>query len=331
MKMKIKLKIKRLDPVGVKAREPYIQAYNVEASEGMTVLEALLQIANSEDTSLSFRRSCRSAICGSCAVTINGFPKLACNTQALGEYRKKGALLIEPLSNHPVIKDLVVDFSTFWNKMDKITPYLTPTAESQDGKEDKRESMVIKKEDQEAIDRAQKCIMCGCCNSACNALEVNQDYLAPAALSKAWRFVGDVREGHSKKRLEHLSEDNGVWDCVRCVHCTEYCPKDVAPLRSIEKLRSQAVNCGIIDNHGAKHTISMTDSIKRVGRLDEAAMTFKTLGFLRSLGMIPLGIKMQLHGKMPHPILFPKIKGMDEIDKIYGTRYKKGSHKKKGN
>jgi succinate dehydrogenase / fumarate reductase iron-sulfur subunit len=214
--------------------------------------------------------------------------------------------------------------------MDKVTPYLTPKAEIQDGKEAKREPMVIRKEDQEAIDRAQKCIMCGCCNSACNALEVNKDYLAPAALAKAWRFVGDVREGNSEKRLEHLSEDHGVWDCVRCFHCTEYCPKDVAPLRSIEKLRSRAIKSGIIDNHGAKHTLSMTDSIKRVGRLDEAAMTFKTLGFLRSLGMIPLGIKMQLHGKMPRPIIFPKIKGMDEIDKIYRVRYKKRTDKKKG-
>ncbi len=306
----VKFKIRRYDPDSKGRREPYWQAYDIEIKEGLTVLIALLQIKDRLDGTLTFRSSCRSAICGSCAVMINGFPKLACNTQVLPEYEKKGEMVIEPLANHKVIKDLVVDFDPFWKKMEKVTPYLVP-------KEGSGGSSRMTREDADIIERVQRCIMCGSCNAACNALEIDSKYLAPAALSKSWRFVGDIRETKKEKRLERLSEDHGIWSCVRCVHCTQYCPKDVSPLKAIERLRAEAMKAGITDNHGAKHVDSMVHSVRRVGRLDEATMTFKTLGFLRSLGMIPFGLKMEMHGKMPRPILFPVIVGIDEVRKIY--------------
>lgn len=308
--MKIKFRIRRCYPMGEESCDPYVQAYDVVVTEGMTVLDALLKIADEQDPTLSFRKSCRSAICGSCAMKINGFAKLACSTQIIPEYKKHGEITIEPLSNHAIVKDLVVDFTPFWNKMDKVTPYLTPGVEG-------TLEVKVTKEDEQAIDRSQGCIMCGCCNAECNSLEIDPHFLAPAALAKAWRFVGDVREGGSVKRLTRLSGEHGMWDCVRCVHCTQYCPKDVAPLKQIETLRSRAMKAGITDNNGAKHIESMANSVKRVGRLDEAAMTFKTLGFLRSLGMIPFGIKMEIHGKMPIPLLFPQIEGIDEVKSIY--------------
>lgn len=318
--MRIKLKIKRFNPSerGEKA-EPYFQAFNVEVNEGMTVLDALLKIADEEDPTLVFRRSCRSAICGSCAMVINRQSKLACRTQMAPEYDKFGEVLVEPLTNHAVLKDLVVDFSPFWNKMEKITPYLTPAKEAKSG-------VKVTKEDEERIDRSQACIMCGCCNGECDALEIDPRFTGPAALTKAWRFVGDVREGESPKRLDRLSAEHGMWDCVRCVHCAQYCPKGVDPLRAIERLRAKAVEAGITDNHGAKHVESMVHSVKRVGRLDEAAMTFKTLGFLRSLGMIPFGLKMEMHGKMPLPLIFDQIDGMDEVRTVFEEieRRKKG-------
>ncbi|MBI5469597.1 MAG: succinate dehydrogenase, partial [Deltaproteobacteria bacterium] len=157
-------------------------------------------------------------------------------------------------------------------------------------------------------------------------------FIAPAALAKAWRFVGDVREGNSVKRLERLSEEHGMWDCVRCVHCTEYCPKGVAPLKQIEMLRSAAMAKGIVENPGAKHIEAMVESVRKIGRLDEAAMTFKTLGFLRSLGMIPLGFKMQMHGKMPHIHLFSQIEKIEEVKRIYEEteREKEALKEKKG-
>jgi succinate dehydrogenase / fumarate reductase iron-sulfur subunit len=309
--MIVKIKIKRSDRRARGRYQSYYQAYDVKVTGSMTVLEALMQIMERQDGTLTFRRSCRSAICGSCAVMINGFPKLACNTQILPEYKKRGEMIIEPLTNHTIIRDLVVDFGPFWKKMEKVTPYLSASTTSGGGRH------MITKGDTATIDSVQKCIMCGSCNAACNALEIDEKYIAPAALAKSWRFVGDVREVGKKKRLGRLSEDHGMWECVRCVHCTQYCPKDVAPLKAIEQLRSEAMTAGMVDNHGAKHVESMVHSVKRVGRLDEAAMTFKTLGFLRSLGMIPYGLKMEIHGKMPLPILFPAIEGIEEVRKIY--------------
>ncbi len=320
--MKIKFKIKRANPVGAgESSEPYVQAYMVDAEEGMTVLEALMKIADEQDPTLSFRKSCRSAICGSCAMEINGFSRLACSTQVIPEWRKMGDMVIGPLSNHGVAKDLVVDFDPFWKKMEKVMPFLVP-------REDAGE-VAMSAGDEKAIDGSQKCIMCGCCNSECNALEVDPRYAAPAALAKAWRFVGDVREGAAPERLAKLSLEHGMWDCVRCVHCTQYCPKDVNPLKAIEMLRSRAMKEGIVDNHGAKHVSSMTDSVKKFGRLDEAAMTWRTLGFLRSLGMIPLGIKMEVHGKMPLPHLFPQIEKIEEVRAIYDEMEKRREEEKK--
>ncbi len=319
--MKIKFKIKRYNPAEGEPAEPYFQAYILDVEEGMTVLEALLKIADEHDPTLSFRRSCRSSICGSCAVNINGFTRLACSTQVLPEHARMGDMVIEPLSNHAPLKDLVVDFNPFWSRIEKVAPYLTPIPERArrigDARAQESGAAHVTSRDQEAIDRSQRCIMCGCCNSECNALEIDDRYIGPAALAKAWRLVGDVREGNSRKRLERLSEDHGMWNCVRCVHCTQYCPKEVSPLKQIESLRSRAMKEGVRDNPGAKHVEAMADSIKRVGRLDEAAMTFRTLGFLRSLGMIPFGLKMERHGKMPKPLLFPQIENIAEVRDIY--------------
>lgn len=309
--MKIKLKISRYDPMGKGGYEPYLQTYDVEAKEGMTIIDTLQTIKDEQDGTLAFRCSCRSAICGSCAVNINGFPKLACKTQLIVEYKKNGAIIIEPLSNHRVIKDLVVDFNAFWEKLYKIEPWLNQKSTISG------QGSGISKKDILKINNTSKCILCGCCNSACNALEIDKHFISPAVLAKAWRFVGDIREGQKEKRLERLCKHHGMWDCVRCVHCTQYCPKNVAPLKAIERLRAETMDKDIVDNEGARHVESMVDSIKRVGRLDEAAMTFKTLGFLRSLGMIPFGLKMEMHGKMPFPIIFPAIEGMDEVKKIY--------------
>lgn len=333
------MKIFRCDPMGKGGCEPFLQAYDIEAKNGMTILDALHLVKDKQDGTLSFRRSCRSAICGSCAVNINGFPKLACKTQLIAEYKKNEAIVIEPLSNHRIIKDLVVDFNPFWEKINKIEPWLNPVKgflteedvspisgkaffkETSNGVNRKgtvsHHTSSIGKQAILKINDSSKCIMCGCCNGACNALEIDKHFIAPAALAKAWRFVGDEREGEKKKRLEKLSEEHGMWDCIRCIHCTQYCPKDVKPLRQIERLRAEAIKQGILDNNGARHVESMVDSVKRVGRLDEAAMTFKTLGFLRSLGMIPFGLKMEMHGKMPMPLIFPQIEKIEEVKKIY--------------
>lgn len=299
----------------VQGCEPFLQAYDVDVSNGATILDTLHKIKDEQDGTLSFRRSCRSSICGSCAVNINGTAKLACKTQIIPEFERHGKIVIEPLSNLPVIKDLVVDFDSFWEKVHKIEPYLTPKESSAKTK-DKDGFWIIKKQDVLKIDDVSNCIFCGSCYSACNVMDVDKQFIGPAALAKAWRFIGDIREGKTR-RLSKISDEHGIWSCSRCIECTEVCPKDVQPLTAIENLRGEAIKRGIVDNAGARHVESMVDSVKRTGRLDEAAMTLKTLGFMRSLGIIPLGLKMELHGKMPFPVFFEKVEGIDEVKKIY--------------
>ncbi len=308
--MRIKVKIKRCDPTGRGGCEPYLQAYDVDVKEGMTILETLMWIKENLDGTLSFRRSCRSAICGSCALVVNGTPKLACKTQILREYEGAREIVLSPLSNFRVIKDLVVDLSPLWDKIGRIEPWLQPGSEPPEG------GWIITKDEVERIDRESRCILCGICNSGCNSQEVDPEFIGPSAAAKVYRFVGDVREDGKRRRLERVSGPHGIWDCSRCVMCNEYCPKRVEPMTSIEKLRVEAIREGLVDNAGARHVEALVDSVNRVGRLDEAVYTFRSLGFLRSIGMIPLGIRLELHGKMPLPHIFPAIEGIEEVREL---------------
>ncbi len=308
--MKVKIKIRRCDPIGTGRCEPYLQAYEVEVSKGMTVLEALMWIKEHLDGSLSFRSSCRSAICGSCGVMVNGSPRLACRTQIIPEYEKVRDLTIAPLSNFRVIKDLVVDFGSMWSKINRVEPWLNPASDPPPG------GWIITKDEVERIDGVSRCILCGICNSNCPSQEVDPNFIGPSASAKAYKFIGDVREGEKKRRLERLSGTHGIWDCARCVMCNEYCPKGVEPMTAIERLRAEAIREGIVDNPGARHVEALIDSVRRVGRLDEAVYTFRSLGLLRTLGMLPLGIRLELHGKMPHPRIFPAIEGIEEVREL---------------
>ncbi|MFQ5900916.1 MAG: succinate dehydrogenase/fumarate reductase iron-sulfur subunit [Thermodesulfobacteriota bacterium] len=309
--MKIKVKIKRCDPMALKGYESYLQGYDVEVKEGMTVLNLLTKVKDEQDGTIAFRRSCRSAICGSCAVSINGVSKLACKTQVIPEFNKRKDLVIAPLDNFNIIKDLVVDFDSFWHKIVKARPWLKPAGEPSEG------GWIITQEEAEKISAVSYCIMCGICNSVCNTQEADSHFIGPSASAKTYRFVGDVRDADTRKRLERASEPHGIWDCSRCVECNQFCPKGVDPMTAIERLREAAIGCGILDSPGVRHVEAMVDSVKRTGRLDEADMTFRTLGIMRSIGILPLGIKMELHGKLPLPVIFKHIEGIEEVRELY--------------
>ncbi len=311
--MKIKVKIKRCDPMASGRCEAYIQGYDIKAKKGMTVLDALIWIKDRLDGTLAFRRSCRSAICGSCAMMINGNPKLACKTQILKEFEKRQEILIAPLGNFSIIKDLVVDLTPLWKKINKIEPWLNPVGEPPET------GWIISREEAQRIDNESACIMCGVCNGGCNSQEGDPDFIGPSACAKSYRFVGDVRDGSKFKRLEKISREHGIWNCMRCLMCNQYCPKGVYPMTAIEKLRAEAIGEGIVDNFGVRHVDAMVESVRRVGRLDEAMYTFKSLGFLRAVGMLPLGIRLELHGKMPHPVIFPEIDGIEELRELMKT------------
>ena len=282
---------------------PHPQEFRLDVSRGMTVLDALVRIKQECDGSLALRYSCRSAICGSCAMTINGNEKLACRTSLRKELERHGRIAIAPLRNLPVIKDLVVDMASFWEKIRDVHPWLVPQNFPA------RERMPSQTKEQDRANpkfyNVDACIMCGACVAACTVHEVSKGFIGPAALAKADRFLSDPRESRSAKRarLSALQDEHGMWDCTRCNFCVEVCPKDVKPMEAIVRLRRASLECGLTATGGARHILGFTDLIEQQGRLNEAIMPLKVVGFTPRglLRILPLGIKMLLKGKIPNP------------------------------
>src|SRR5688572_4370678 len=285
------LKIRRYDP---ESGEPaYWQEFNVELEPERSVLDGILQVRGDQDGSLAIRCSCQAAICGSCGVKINGRSRLACNT-LIGEaaedaQRKFGdrdgvtsgedtsaAIVVEPMGNMPVLKDLIVDMdAVHWKKVQRVVPWLLP-----DGPPPARE-YIVPAESMIDITQAMACIHCGACVSACLSLEVDPEFIGPAALAKAYRFVGDPRDGQEEQRLKDLAEDpHGIYDCTHCFACVEVCPKDVAPMNQIMRLRRKATDdYGIKDsNNGYGHEKAFVNIIERWGTLHEAQLLPRSFG-----------------------------------------------------
>jgi succinate dehydrogenase / fumarate reductase iron-sulfur subunit len=301
-------------------RQPHEEDYRLEVGRGMTVLDALIRIKHEQDGALSFRYSCRSAICGSCAMTINGHEKLACRTSVRKELERHGRIAIAPLKNLPVIKDLVVDMSSFWSKVRDIMPWLATATERSISTDSSGTSLRPHSYDFHNVDA---CIMCGACVAACTSHEVSKGFLGPAALAKADRFVEDPREPEAAKRLrlKELDQPNGMWDCVRCNLCVEVCPKDVKPMEAIIRLRRGAIERGLTSSGGAQHILGFVDLIRYEGRLNEALMPLKVVGMnlKRLLQVLPLGLRMWLKGKVPNPFA-PPIPGIDHVRSIFAKR-----------
>ena len=295
---------------------PRTQEYRLDVGRGTTVLDALIRIKNEQDGSLALRYSCRSAICGSCAMDINGSEKLACRTSVRKEWERHGAVAVAPLRNLPVIKDLVVDMSPFWGKLRDITPWLA-TDPHDPARPDTLRHLLPPGDCQ--FHNVDACIMCGACVAACTVHEVSEGFLGPAALAKAARFVADPREpGDSKRhRLAVLEQEHGIWDCTRCNFCVEVCPKDVKPMEAIIRLRRAALEAGLGSTGGARHITGFTELVRQHGRLNEALMPFKIVGFnlRRLLGVLPLGLAMLRKGKVPNP-LAPAVPGIARIRAI---------------
>ncbi|NQW16563.1 MAG: succinate dehydrogenase iron-sulfur subunit [Chloroflexi bacterium] len=310
-KLKANLRVQRFDPESERP-ETFYQDYEVEVEDWFTVLDALIKIREEIDGTLSLRCACRASICGSCAMRVNGQAKLVCKTKLDSVWSPGETVIIDPPGNMPVITDLVADFKPFWDKIRQVQPYLQPT-----GPEPVAEYLAPN-EDMVHLAGVMNCIMCGACVSDCTVLEVDDRFIGPAALAKAYRFVADPRDGKKKERLEALNGDTGIWDCTRCMQCVEVCPKDVAPMERIMVMRDQAIEEGFSGTVGARHTESVYNSVKRSGRLNETRLAIESVGVMNipgQLAMAPVGVRALLKGKMPSPIDH-KIPSKDAVKKI---------------
>ncbi len=221
----MKFKIRRFD----ERKGVYWQTFEVPVRTAMTVLDGLYYIRENFDQSLAFRASCRMGICGSCAVKINGKPRLACETP-ISKFKE---VKVEPLDNFAVIKDLVTEFGGFFARQKRVKPYLINPNISY---EDPVEQIQTPKQLQVYYDFSL-CIKCGACYSVCPASATLESYLGPAALVAAYRFNADSRDHGRDERLKIVSGTEGVWRCHSAMECSEVCPKQIEPAKAIQLLR----------------------------------------------------------------------------------------------
>src|SRR5436305_15140264 len=260
------LKIRRYDPEPGQAA--YWENFTVDLPPERSVLDGILQARNDQDGSIGIRCSCQAAICGSCGVRINGKSRLACNTK-IGEAADRAqtmgrnAIVVEPMGNMPVLKDLIVDMdAVHWKKVQRVVPWLLP-----EGEPPERE-YIVPAESMMDVTQSMACIHCGACVSACLSMELSPEFIGPAALAKAYRFVGAPRDAHTEDRLLDLAEDpHGLYECTHCFACVEVCPKDVAPMDQIMRLRRRATaDYEIKDaNNGYGHEKAFTGLIEKYG------------------------------------------------------------------
>jgi len=226
-------KIYRYDPDS--SSEPALQDYKVDLETcGPMVLDALIKIKNEMDPSLTFRRSCREGICGSCAMNIDGKNTLAC----LCEIEKAGEMKIYPLPHMHVVKDLVPDMNNFYDQYKSIKPWL----QRKDVKEDEQKENKQSIKERKKLDGMYECILCACCSTSCPSYWWNADkYLGPAVLMQAFRWVEDSRDQMTDERLEMLDDSFKLFRCHTIMNCSKTCPKGLNPGKAVASLKKKVL------------------------------------------------------------------------------------------
>lgn len=229
----MRIKIKRLDGFNSINKE-----YEVNIDNHSTTLSVLEDIKKNKDNSLSYRCGCKSGICGSCAVTINGIERLACKSKLSKDDE------VGPLKNSKVIKDLVVNLNHEERLLKKAKTYIETNSNEQ-----------INKEDEKRIDLQSNCILCQSCYSSCPVYEVNKEFLGPYALTRVLRYTNDKKEANISSKLSTI-QDNGVWDCTLCGNCTLVCPQGIDPKTDIMNLRMKSIQNGFEDKTFQQNSFS---------------------------------------------------------------------------
>jgi succinate dehydrogenase / fumarate reductase iron-sulfur subunit len=330
------LKIRRYSPETGEAA--YFEDFTIDLDGHRSVLDGILQAKDRFDGSIGIRCSCRAAICGSCGVRINGRPGLACHMhleEAADSAKDGQTIVVEPMGNMPVIKDLIVDMdAVHWKKIQRVTPWLLPEGEAPE------REYVVPMESMVDVTQTMACIQCGACVSDCLSMEVDPEFIGPAALAKAYRFVGDPRDGQQFERLKDLSEDpHGIYDCTHCFNCIEACPKGVAPMNQIMRLRRIAGGDHHIEdrNNGHRHEKAFVTLVRDNGLLHEAELLPRSYGgdswfgkFAPSAGLelvdsLPVITKAIARRKVtPMAALKPhKIKDVKQVQRIFDAIHDK--------
>ena len=314
-------RVESFPPPWDKAPPRHYQTFTVDLPDHAVVLDALIAIREYQDESLAVRCACRSAICGSCAMWINGHAQLACKTKLM-EFTKDGKTRVETAPSMGVIRDLIWDMAPFWEKHRKVKPWLQGKPAPSPLEEYRAPNAAMEELIQEV-----SCISCGACLMDCESYAVNPDFLGPQALAQAYRYVADPRDADANDRLANYSKPGGIWDCTHCYECVTQCPKGVAPLEQILKIRKLAVDAGFTNNAGTRHADAFASSVKHSGRLNELTLLPKSIGFfnvIEQLKSLPAAINMARAGKLP-PLIHKAIPGVKRIQTIFnrvGGRFK---------
>ena len=211
--------------------EPTWEDYDVPLRDDWAILDALNYIKDAVDGSLSYRWSCRMGVCGSCGMMVNGEATLTC-AAFLSKYAP-GPVRIEPLRYFPVVRDLVVDITSFMTKLKKVKPWIVRDDEKPLSEGEYRQSP----DELDAYKRYSMCINCLLCYSACPVIGLEPDFIGPAATALAQRYNLDSRDQGAAERLSILSQDDGMWQCTFVGECSEVCPKDVDPAGAIQRYK----------------------------------------------------------------------------------------------
>ena len=231
-----KVVVYRYDPDS--PENPRTDTYEIDLDTcGPMVLDALIKIKNEIDSTLTFRRSCREGICGSCSMNINGSNTLAC-IKAIEDI--SGDLKVYPLPHMPVVKDLVVDLSRFYEQYASVKPWIKTQAPAPPERE-----RLQSKDDRERLEGLEECILCACCSTSCPSYWWNSDrYLGPAVLLQAYRWIADSRDEATTERLEELKDAFKLYRCHTIMNCTNTCPKGLNPAKAIAEIKKLTAAAG---------------------------------------------------------------------------------------
>jgi succinate dehydrogenase iron-sulfur subunit len=308
--VEVPIDVYRFDP-GRDTAPRYVR-YQLRLAPHTPVLTALLQIRAEIDPTLALRYSCRSAICGSCAMVINSKSRLACQTQVGPELAAHGRIVVDPMRNQPILRDLVVDQAPFWREYERIVPHLIPDPDHPmpEGRPNPMSPAEV-----ERFRETPRCIACGACYSACPAVEADPAFPGPMALAKLYRFVVDPRDGARRARLVRI-QPAGLWTCLRCHLCTSSCPKDVRPSERIRDLKEMAIQVQGATELGSRHAVGFKDNLADRGLLNEMKLVRQTGGIAGMIGQIPQGLRMIR--RKPEVLRAPRrIEGQEEVQRIY--------------